>query len=91
MIEKAILGLATIIALSGCSDGYQKESSATEISDHVTVKLPEDCRQIVDIKFYPSGGAGFDEILCKDGDGGLVLYVKDVQYAQKWTARHYLR
>ncbi len=70
---------------------YQKESSATEINEHVTVKLPEGCRQVVDIKFFPNDYGGFDEILCKDGDGGLVLYVKDVDYAEKWTARHYLR
>ncbi len=90
-MKQTILSLATIIALSGCPDGYQKESSTTEIENHVNVKLPEGCDQLLDIKFFPIGYGGFDQILCKDKDGGLVLYVKDIDYGQKWTARHYLR
>ncbi len=99
-MKQTIIGLtALVLALSGCKktnnpnanmDNPLRPSSQTETSNYATVKLPSDCRDLVDARFITGyNRPDKDQVLCKDNDGNLVLYVKSTD-DHYWTARKYI-
>ncbi len=90
-MKQTIIGLtALVLGISGCQDNPAKSSSQTEIDNYATVRLPSECKDVVDVRFMTSYSRDDkDQVLCRNDKGNLVLYIKSTGNGH-WTARQYV-
>ncbi len=93
IMRQTIAGLALLVGLAGCLKEhvpeYQRESKVNTTGKTTTVRIPEDCYQLIDVRYLPRDKmSDIDEVLCSDKDGNRVLYIKPTN-SNEWSARRY--
>ncbi len=91
-MKQTITGLALLVGLAGCQmplPEYQRESKVNTTGKTTTVRIPEDCYQLVDVRYLRLPDiSDVDEVVCADKDGNRIIYIKSTN-DENWSARRY--